>query len=183
MINKYLYDDGDTSRTRIDLKINNGARSVWGVVHYDFFGGVNAYTKFAFREVLAADGSVEEHLVSGRHWDDTDETVIVVKARAIAGRGVSIFRWRCATVGLADINNACSSSGPADDANYYDDDGNEITNPTEINNSGLDRDPSNGMLDIGDYFFQGNDGGTAFFHVDVDPTDPDGAVDLNYNPN
>ena len=201
MINKYRQDDNARTKTRIDLRTTGGMRSVWGVLYYDGTTRTPnatpvAYTKFAFREVdTNNDGTIDEHRVSGRHWDSVDQTVVAVKARAIRGAGVSIFTWRCSSVAEAAINSACDTTANADDEDYYDEGGTGIIdtdvspdgNQDEVQAAGLDTDDqSTNLLAIGDYFFPTGGGGTRddFFYVNpsTDPDQPGAVIDLAETP-
>ena len=185
LINKYLQDDLTRTKTRVDLKVTGGARSVWGVLYVDSFGFDEWYTKFAFREVRQPDGTVDEHLIAGRHWDDRDQTVIVVKAKAVLGTGISVFMWQCPNRTISQINDDCSTGGTATEM-FYDEDG-QTLDETAAGSVGLEVDhDSSDLLAIGDYFFPTDGGETSedFFYVNPspDPYQEGCTVDLSHDP-
>ena len=78
-------------KSRIDLKITNGARSVYSM-QKDEKNNKGAYSKAVFIEIPNANDSIDEHYVGGRYYDNLSRiTFRKVQASVRRGLGTSVF--------------------------------------------------------------------------------------------
>ena len=172
LINKYLQDDGTRTKTRIDLKIDTGARSVWSVLYVERAGGDKSYIKAAFQESDEdTNGVFNEHRVSGRYWDDQDETIISIRASARKDKGVTIRMDECTGQALININAGCTTGTTW---TYLDTDGNEMANESAATTAGLITESAPNGLPDAEAFFTGTQAEffTPGFDVNHDPDNP-----------
>ena len=144
LVNKYLQpEDNARTKTRVDLAIEEGLREInsFLYVHTDTDDNSHFYIKAHFKEVDSNDDdTVDQHIISGRYWDSTDETIVVIRANIRLNVGSSVFITRCTSA--SDFNATCHSSGAAETEFYYDTEGEAIATEGEASTAGLATDQS-----------------------------------------
>ena len=128
LVNKYVQNDGIITKTRVDLKIINGAREVTSMLHFIDIsnGSAKLYSKAGFRESDPdEDGNFQEQEVWGRFYDTTNKTIVQVRATVGVGSGFSVELKRCFIEG-ENIDTDCSSASSTTE--HYNADGDKASN-------------------------------------------------------
>ena len=115
LVNRYLQEDGMRTQTRIDLSYN-GDKNVDSLVSFvsrnpDTNSEYRYYTRVFFQEVSNDEGDVVEHQIAGRHYNSTQNDVVVVAAVVKLGVGTTVFLKTCQDTN--DLNFNCDISSDA----------------------------------------------------------------------
>ena len=128
MVNKYLQDNGWITKTRVDLEIEDGARTVTSLLHV-VAGDRKSYIKAGFRESDPdGEGNFGRHEVWGRYFDTVDSIVVRARAVALANGGLSVELRRCTG---ASVDTDCSSGGTLV-TKHYDGNGEEVSDRNTV---------------------------------------------------
>ena len=109
MINKYLQDDGISTKTRVDMEVEDGAKRVESVFHFSD-SNASMYAKAGFREMeINREGTFQRHEIWGRYYDTTVNIVVQARGVMLAGEGFAVEVTRCSAVDGKDT--ICGSNG------------------------------------------------------------------------
>ena len=109
LINKYLQKDGARTKTRVDLAMKNGARTVKSMLLYtdEYY---TAYTSANFKESSPdTKGNFQVQEIWGRYYDDSANKIVQARALVRVGEGFAVELVRCDISGT-NIDTDCSGS-------------------------------------------------------------------------